>query len=339
MARIAIQYLYQRREAFPFCEPYAIKGMEQNELDSRLSRHHIIAFPYMYALGVIVVAYLYRYRMERDSRIREIEDFYKYYYGNETPNGTDLWRVLQENHICHGDRNRLNFTQGNCVAVFNRLAWTPENIFLGPAGKFREDDPGQECEQIPLSMRCLQTERYLIWVLYEKYRQVLCRQKSTLAMRTNETGYIEIEEQELVEIGKVFLHHLAGKRALGGGYRTLVCDWVARRYDKSSQGNRSCFLIDFEIGAEERKAYNEKTNAPYKNYHPYVLRLARNSSSFIHSSMQCISICQDMYVVIFGIVKEGNIYAFKGMLKDMPGSGISIEHSKRDISSLIKLLR
>lgn len=363
MGEIIIKYRYERYDSYPFASLTDSNGMTNVILDNCLSRHHIIAFPYMYAFGAMILTYLHiKYNPNKVSiQDSELLNFYKYYYNayvknidynithdnrkrfhnpnnksnpnndnnarresarkqyysrpntenTATDTGTIVPAVLEESHRFYGNAINYHFTDTNSVATLNRLAWTPENLFIGPAGKFRGDDPASNCDKIPISMKARScNSKSFNRYLYDKYQQMLAdKRKYDIALTKNDYGYIYIDETELIDFSTNFLSRLKNLTAVRREHNTLVNDWVAIRRNSNGRISSACFKIYIDTNKEHQAKYEQK------KYNDYVLCLAYNSSSFIKShNTPNLNICQEQYVSIFGMKSENNIFSFKGVV-------------------------
>lgn len=134
---ISIRYVYNR-----------IGTAAGPPLSALLSHHHVISYPYMYYLGVVTLCYLNK--LENVSR------------GSAQPKIEQLNRACQRsglnfraaiNSIVNEDNT--NFRLNNNDDLNNALAaiaWMPMNLFIGPCGKLRCDDPSQGMDKFPEGM-------------------------------------------------------------------------------------------------------------------------------------------------------------------------------------------
>ena len=115
-------------------------------MTNALSHHHRLSMPHIYALGAIVMA-----AAATNSQIHDaFNSLLLNYYGpnmglgqNSLPNveyGDNVIKVYypDDNQVLRG--------------ILSRISWTDDNLFVGPAGKYRNDDPSQQNDKIPRSV-------------------------------------------------------------------------------------------------------------------------------------------------------------------------------------------
>lgn len=142
MADHSIQY-YFHRGAYPSVAAAAI-GAPAAVLPTFLGRHHILSYPRMYALGAIVLS---AFKLDPTLCSKYLNQLSTYYIAGMTPSDIVTGVCLQgRTIIIRTDKTKIsNF--------LNRFAWNDNNLFVGPAPQFRNDDPRQGVDMIPLSMK------------------------------------------------------------------------------------------------------------------------------------------------------------------------------------------
>lgn len=145
--RISISYYYERGGN-------AAGGLASN----RLSHHHVIAYPYMYYLGVISLCYLRHLRDAGDASYESSKQ--KLFDACHAPNlNLDM---AVDRIVCTLDRGVKHFSLSRGAQideVLTKVAWMPMNLFTGPCGEIRADDPGQGYDTMPEGMRRNQKEK------------------------------------------------------------------------------------------------------------------------------------------------------------------------------------
>lgn len=94
-------------------------------IDPRLSRHHIISYPFMRTFAEVLLQFRDNPNMDAVKReqIRTLIDAFK-------------------------RKNRINWADDNTLIVY--LCWARPNLFIGPSSVYRDDDPSQRMEKFPL---------------------------------------------------------------------------------------------------------------------------------------------------------------------------------------------
>ncbi|MCH5255303.1 MAG: hypothetical protein J1F41_10300, partial [Lachnospiraceae bacterium] len=131
---ITIKYLYKRMGGFP----------NSNEtLSKNLARHHILSYPFM--LSFSVVTFWYIATCEPGAIIERLESFYR----PRLDNRKYVWRKA-----CMDFKAKLiaGDSVDDAMSYMNWLCWAESNLFIGPAGRYRLDDPSQTMDKFPLYM-------------------------------------------------------------------------------------------------------------------------------------------------------------------------------------------
>ena len=118
-------------------------------LSSFLSHHHVISYPRMYYLGVLSLCYLKKLRATNESAANaKIQTLLSACRIPNLPIANAVTAVSNTEpdsfNIPEGNNNIQNTLYG--------IAWMPQNLFIGPAGKIRSDDPSQNNDKLPPGM-------------------------------------------------------------------------------------------------------------------------------------------------------------------------------------------
>lgn len=106
------------------------------------ARHHIISYPFMQVYAV--VAAWYCCMEEGRSLFNDYDRFFQ-------ARGIN-WNALQT-QLAGKTSVDLEITQNlPHSGIINWVCWAESNLFIGPAGCFRKDDPSQRVDKLPLSM-------------------------------------------------------------------------------------------------------------------------------------------------------------------------------------------
>lgn len=148
--RISISYYYERG------------GTAAGEVASnRLSHHHVIAYPYMYYLGVISLCYLRHLKDEKDASYKS--SIQKLLEACHAPNlNLESLDSAVKKIVCTSKSGKKNFSLSRGAQideVLTKVAWMPMNLFTGPCGQIRAEDPGQGYDTMPVGMRSKQKEK------------------------------------------------------------------------------------------------------------------------------------------------------------------------------------
>lgn len=94
-------------------------------IDPRLSRHHIISYPFMRTFAEVLLQFRNDPEVDvaKREQIRALIDDFK-----------------RNNHIAGA----------NDAALIVYLCWARPNLFIGPSSAYRDDDPSQRMEELPL---------------------------------------------------------------------------------------------------------------------------------------------------------------------------------------------
>ena len=291
-----ITYHYKERGDYPY---------NGKKLEDSLARHHIISYPHMYEFGVIVLAYFQI--LYNEDRLEQDECFKKFsqYYNISNHLVTGILKKRKEYKIFDYEKE--------AKGVLNQIAWTQANIFVGPAGKYRCDDPEQGKDGIPLSMRNS---------FSPKIQSIRSNKgiPGSPAMQKGSIGNIAIGKTEICNIGKIFMNALPETRNL---HNTKVGDWAAVQEigiiknnpgsNNQRNGNANnftrgvCYPIFFK--KSNSRSDQEKETFGFK------LRLKNNKNNFCSSNTNKEKICNEKIVVILRLYQTRNDYFVEGIIK------------------------
>lgn len=106
------------------------------------SRHHIISYPFMNCFAIVLL----------------------WYAANENKTNEKLNNYLEKNKIEKEKISENLKTNGRVLDLsyyrgfISSISWAEANLFIGPAGCYREDDPSQKMEYCPVNMPVKQKE-------------------------------------------------------------------------------------------------------------------------------------------------------------------------------------
>ncbi|MBD5470809.1 MAG: hypothetical protein HDR19_06800 [Lachnospiraceae bacterium] len=118
-------------------------------LSNFLSHHHVISYPRMYYLGVLSLCYLKKLKTTNESAANA--KMQTLLNACRIPN---LPVANAVNAVSNTEPDRFNIPEGNnnIQNTLYGIAWMPQNLFIGPAGKIRLDDPSQNNDKLPIGM-------------------------------------------------------------------------------------------------------------------------------------------------------------------------------------------
>lgn len=220
--KYSIRYTYTRSNQG------GIPGVGNN-----LAHHHVISYPHMFGLGAIILAAAIIDDKNGDNYCRVMNNYYK------GMNMTSLSRksLLDEVDCNGGIISLYNTTFFN--PILNTVAWTKDNLFVGPAATFRNDDPSQRNDMISCSLHG--------WDFVRKVDQLLGMVTSAMPNRSDiPATAIRLSETTIGGIAERFieaLFHIQNPQIR----ETTVGDWVAVPND----GNNSnlCYPVLFSSSA------------------------------------------------------------------------------------------
>lgn len=188
-----ISFIYNRGDSFP----------GNTVLNNRFSRHHIISYPMMRCFAEVLLQFEKKEIVTADKELRE-----KYEKFNRAYTGQNM------------DEKK------------NRIAWAYSNLFIGPSSKYREDDPSQKMDKIPIS--------------FPEKRAILAKNVK-LAWNKISSSYIVGESDTEISLKisenkndvktflSTFIDYILDVRTEGAIHVTRLNDWVVKP-DTSQSG-------------------------------------------------------------------------------------------------------
>lgn len=277
------RYEYRRSD-------YSGNGRALNS--SNLSRHHTIAYPHMYEFGVILLSYfqLLRDKLDQDPCFLRFQDYYR---GRNEVSSQTIQTILSRHT---GELNgEFDYRENECRGFFKTVAWTESNLFTGPAGKFRRNDPGQGMDQIPVSSEASAFIRKL-----KELRGAGI--EGSIPVNQGENGWINLREDKLCSIARGFIEALPQTSRL---LETKVRDWRAALYG-NGMANQGYDAYDIFFSKNPK---NDKLE-----HFEFQLELAENPA-FIPARQRRQRLNNDSVAVLTGIGHAGNRDFFFGVLK------------------------
>jgi len=231
----SLNYTYRRLGAAP-----------GGVLNNRLSNHHVISYPRMYFLGIAALA-----RAKNDIKYRSIL----------TPllgHGINMNAVLDAvkcdgKKFSYGDNNPL------INQVLYAIAWKPINLFIGPSGTFRTDDPSQKYDKLPNGMPKDRQE-----ALNSLMSCIKTNMKSVIPNSEGDGGVnkaVNMTDAEFNAVTESFIKNIKNVLA---AYSSKVSDWVINSgtvnykvsFDDVIRANKT------KSGQEGKFAILDATNKP-----------------------------------------------------------------------------
>ena len=182
---LQIKYTYNRGV---FCGMHVLRN--------KYSRHHIISYPMMRTFAEVA------FRCE--------------HYAWEKPD-----HVLQEKYVTL----RRRFPGTNDEALKNIVSWAYANLFIGPNCNYRDDDPSQKMDKIPLSFPKERAE--MARRIKKMWNEMT---GSYLVGERNKTINIHIRTNSdtMIRFLNEFLDYVLMVRNEDNIYITCMSDWVVR---------------------------------------------------------------------------------------------------------------
>lgn len=199
---ITIEYLYRRMGGFP----------NKNEtLSENLARHHILSYPFM--LSFSVATFWYIATCEPGTIIEKLESFYRPRLGGEY-----VWRKA-----CMDFKAKLiaGDSVDDAMSFMSWLCWAESNLFIGPAGRYRLDDPSQTMDKFPLYMddrvKHKANEVKAVW-------DKIC--KSSVVGEEGAKITLKIKGDRLPNFVEAFVDYICLSKK-GNIYRSAYKEWAA----------------------------------------------------------------------------------------------------------------
>lgn len=189
-----------------------------------MARHHLISYPFMHSFAIVLLWYI-----ANDSNYQQMERLNKFFISHGQSNWKDRIKIFAGNNKgCNYDGG--NSDVNNCI---REICWAPANLFIGPSGEYREDDPSQKMEELPNSFPDKQKE--LAGNTIAKWNTI---SKSRIVGRDGAKISIQIENtRSLSEFINAFVNYITCSENV---YKTCYNDWVV----VSSQNKKYSFWVE-----------------------------------------------------------------------------------------------
>lgn len=256
---ISIKYPYERTGNYPLAGA--------GNLNAGLARHHILSFPFMLSFAVVTFWYIATHQNDAASYAEAmLDNFFRDDKRNQ--NG---WLTLCG---CFNKKDtQLYFGQEiqDAKSALNWICWAESNLFIGPAGKHRIDDPSQKMDHIPLSMGATKKGKKVM----DKAAEV----KSVWATvchsgNSGEDGQpitLSINDQAVPNFVKVFAEYICLSEA-DVIYRSKYSDWAAYLATDTSGKTPHQFWINTSRSCDDNQkacyqfALRDKAAVPKENW-------------------------------------------------------------------------
>lgn len=210
-------------------------------LGAHLSRHHVVCYPHMYAFGVILLAYFQLLGDALDSDA-PYQKFLRYYGQWSATNDSAVHNIVRAR--INGQRDVLNYCDDKCRNFFKEVAWTKSNLFIGPSGKLRADDPGQGIDAVPVSMG---QDGFIRRLMELRGGRI----SGNIPMSEDQVGFINLDVNAISDIARGYLDKLPDVPVL---HESRVSDWRAVSLaDAGSNRSHEAFAIFFSKNSKNNK--------------------------------------------------------------------------------------
>lgn len=217
---ISISYYYHRGEK------------NRNDLSPSISRHHVISYPRMYYLGVLALCYLKSQPEIVSEKVKLLKDV----CGNQNLN---IEEALKHVNNCVEGKFSIPSDVPIVQEVLNEIAWMPMNLFTGPSGNFRIDDPSQRNESLPEKMSDEQKGalKKIIGGLKEYSHSFIPH----IEGEGGSTKSVHFDnENQFNDLAKLFLENIKSDKPLSC-YDSELSDWrIGTKYCKGEDGCYYC---------------------------------------------------------------------------------------------------
>ena len=195
-------------------------------LSQELSRHHMFSYPFMLTYAVVVMHYLAL--NEDEQALEKLAKFYR-----------DRGMAGIPFDIRNFRNNALEINVDENMPHLVWICWAEPNLFIGPGGKYRDDDPSQKMEQFPLSLPAGQ--KRLAKAVAEKWKDM---SSSRIVGKEGDMISVAFDERKLPKFVECFLDYIGyvGKGGAQSIYRTAFGDWVVAK-NGANPGEVSQFVI------------------------------------------------------------------------------------------------
>ena len=175
-----------------------------------LSRHHMFSYPFMLTYAVVVLHYLALNRNEK--ALGKLDKFYR----DRGIGGIPF-------HIGNFRNNALEVSVNANMGSLVWICWAEPNLFIGPSGVLRDDDPSQRREPFPLSLPARQ--KLLAEAVAKKWAAM---SSSRIVGKEGDEISVAFDERKLPEFADCFLDYIGyvGKGGAQSIHRTTFGDWV-----------------------------------------------------------------------------------------------------------------
>lgn len=203
-----ITYRYERTGNYPG---------NGKALGAELARHHILSYPFMRSFAVVTFWYMATH--ESDSIAakakNKLDDFYQ---ARGVGIGVNGWF-----NTCKLFKNKSNLELEveKASGFLNWICWAESNLFIGPAGKHRLDDPSQKMDQFPLNMdKAVKHKATEVKKAWDK----ICA--SRLVGEKDQMISLSINDKELPNFVEIFVEYicLSKPKCI---YESKYKDWAA----------------------------------------------------------------------------------------------------------------
>lgn len=202
-------------------------------LTANLSRHHIFSYPFMLTFAVVVLHYLAN--SDDEKALRKLEAFYRARIRGGIPF-----------HIGEFKNSALETKVDGNMGSLVWICWAEPNLFIGPDGAYRDDDPSQRMEFLPLSLP--EKQKKLAQTVAVKWSAV---SSSRIVGREDDAIRVSFDDRKLAEFADSFLDYInyAGPGGAQNIHRTTYDDWVLV---KDQANARDVFRFVIKTGGSKK---------------------------------------------------------------------------------------
>lgn len=217
-------------------------------IDPRLSRHHIISYPFMRTFAEVLLRFRDDPEVDAAKReqIRTLIDAFK-------------------------RKNRINWADDNTLIVY--LCWARPNLFIGPSSAYRDDDPSQRMEKFPLLLNSSVRESA------KKVKELWNGMSNSYLVGEKDTRIsISVDERKVPDFLIAFLNYVNLPNDI---YDTKCSEWlVVRETDPKNLRYR------FYIHLLDEKKLMDPTKK--KERYKFVLNREENKDKVVQDSVVVI---------------------------------------------------
>lgn len=181
-------------------------------LPAGLTRHHIFSYPFMLTYAVVTMHYLANH--EDGKAMDKLQKFYQARPGAVIPQVSEFGYSSLEDKV-----------EGNMAGLV-WICWAEPNLFIGPSGVCRDDDPSQRMEQFPLSLPARQMQ-----LAEEVGRNWKAVSSSRIVGREDETISVAFDAKKMPQFVHSFLDYISYRGGSGAQniHRTNYGDWALKK--------------------------------------------------------------------------------------------------------------